>query len=149
MRGVFAFTVSSSNRTGAFVGSEFAYEDLTGSDPAKHTWKFLGNKPCASGQCLELEAAPRDGGSGYSKRVVLVDANEMRIESVDFYDRKAARIKTLAYGGYKKINDKYWRAQSWTMQNLQNKKSTVLSFVSLKMGVGLKASDFSADKLGH
>ncbi|MEJ7728681.1 MAG: outer membrane lipoprotein-sorting protein [Polyangiaceae bacterium] len=141
--------IASSNRTGAFVGSEFAYEDLTGNDPAKHAWRFLGNKPCGGAQCLELEATPKDGGSGYSKRLVLVDANEMRIASVDFFDRKGVRNKTLSYGGYRKVNDKFWRAQSWTMQNHQNGKTTVLSFVTMKMGVGLKASDFSADKLGH
>jgi hypothetical protein len=141
--------IASSNRTGAFVGSEFAYEDLTGNDPAKHGWKYLGNKPCGAAQCLELEATPKDGGSGYSKRLVLVDVTEMRVASVDFFDRKGARSKTLSYGGYKKVNDKFWRAQSWTMQNHQNGKTTVLSFVTMKMGVGLKASDFSADKLGH
>ena len=31
--------ISSSNRTGSFVGSEFSFEDLTGNEGRKYTWK--------------------------------------------------------------------------------------------------------------
>jgi outer membrane lipoprotein-sorting protein len=139
--------ISSANRTGSFVGSEFAYEDLTGNDTAKSSWRLLGQKACGKLSCLELEATPKDSGSGYSRRVLTVDDGEFRILSVDFFDRKGARIKTLAYDGYKKVNDRYWRAQAWTMKNHQSGKTTSLTFTSMRMGTGLRAADFSSEKL--
>jgi len=139
--------ISSANRTGSFVGSEFAYEDLTGNDTGKSSWRLLGQEPCGKLSCLKLEAAPRDPASGYSRRVLSVESTDFRIISVDFFDRKGARIKTLSYDDYRKVSGRYWRAHAWTMKNHQSGKVTSLAFTSMRMGTGLRAADFSAEKL--
>ena len=140
--------ISSSNRTGAFVGSEFSFEDLTGNDGRKYSWKLAGRAACGASQCLTLEATPKDPQSAYSKRVLHVDAQEFRIQSIEFFDRKGAKLKTLTYDAYKKMNGRFWRAQTWSMQNHQSGKSTVVSFTSMRLGNGYSASDFSTGKLG-
>jgi outer membrane lipoprotein-sorting protein len=140
--------ISSSNRTGAFVGSEFSFEDLTGNDGRKYTWKLVGKEPCGGAPCLTVEATPKDPQSAYSKRVMHVDAQEFRIQSIEFFDRKGAKQKTLTYDNYKKMNGRFWRAQTWSMQNHQSGKSTVVSFSSMRLGNGYSASDFSTGKLG-
>jgi outer membrane lipoprotein-sorting protein len=141
--------IASANRTGAFVGSEFSFEDLTANEGRKYDWKFVGTEPCGALTCLVVEATPRDSSSAYSKRILRIDTNELRIASVDFYDRGGARIKTLTYADYKKVNDRFWRAQTWTMKNHQSKKSTVLSFQSMRIGNGYTLSDFASGKLGN
>jgi hypothetical protein len=103
--------VASSNRTSAFIGSEFTYEDLSGSEARKYDWRFLGTEPCGALQCFKLEAAPKDKASAYSKRVLSVDTSELRIVTTDFFDRAGVRVKTLAYDGYTKVGGKFWRAQ--------------------------------------
>lgn len=45
--------IASSNRWGIFVGSEFTFEDLTGNDVRKHSWKLLGKKACGEGSCFD------------------------------------------------------------------------------------------------
>jgi outer membrane lipoprotein-sorting protein len=141
--------IASGNRTGSFVGSEFTFEDLTGNDGRKYAWKLLGQKACGTApSCFDLEATPKDASSAYSKRVLHVETGEMRIQSIDFYDRRGTLAKTLAYDDYKKVDGRFWRAQIWTMKNVQSGKSTVIKFTSMKLGTGLGASDFAPSKLG-
>lgn len=140
--------ISSSNKTGAFVGSEFSFEDLTGNDLRKYDWKVTGTEACGALQCLVVDAVPKDPQSAYSKRVLHIDKVELRIQSIDFYDRKNALLKTLAYENYKQINGKFWRSQSWTMKNLQSGKSTIINFSSMKIGNGFTVNDFATGKLG-
>jgi predicted RND superfamily exporter protein/outer membrane lipoprotein-sorting protein len=140
--------ISSSNRTGAFAGSEFSFEDLTGNDGRKYDWKLTGTEPCGPLTCFVVDATPKDPNSAYSKRVLRIDQEEFRIQTIEFYDRKNAKLKTLAYEGYKKLNERFWRSQSWTMKNVQSGKSTVISFSSMKVGNGFTVNDFATGKLG-
>ena len=140
--------ISSSNKTGAFAGSEFSFEDLTGNDLRKYDWKVTGTEACGALTCLVVDAIPKDPESAYSKRVLHIDKAEFRIQSIDFYDRKNTKLKVLAYDNYKKINDRFWRSQSWTMKNLQSGKSTVINFSSMKIGNGYTVNDFATGKLG-
>ena len=141
--------ISSSNRTGSFVGSEFTFEDLTGNEGRKYTWKLLGMEPCGALQCFSVEAVPKDPGSAYSRRVLHIDSAEFRVFTIDFYDRKGARMKTLTYDGFKKLKDRFWRAQSWAMKNHLTGKSTVLTFTTMSLGNGYTVSDFATGKLGN
>lgn len=139
--------IATSNRTGSFAGSEFSFEDLTASETRKYAWRLTGNEACGTDQCFVLEATPKDRSSAYSKRVLRVEQTELRILSTDFFDRGGTKVKSLAYDGYKKLGKGFWRAQSWTMKNLQSGKATELRFVSMNLGTGLPASDFSSGKL--
>jgi outer membrane lipoprotein-sorting protein len=141
--------ISSSNRTGAFVGSEFTFEDLTGNDGRKYTWKALGEKACEGGKCVQLEATPKEASSSYSRRVLMLDANDYRIRSIAFFDRKGELLKTLVYDDYQKLNEKFLRAQRWTMTNAQTAKKTTIRFTAMKLATGLSVTDFVAAKLGN
>ena len=140
--------ISSSNRTGSFAGSEFSFEDLTGNDGRKYSWKLTGTEACAALTCFVVEATPKDAASAYSKRVLRIDNAEFRIQTIEFYDRKNTKLKTLAYDNYKKLGDRFWRSQSWTMKNHQSGKSTVINFSSMKVGNGFTVNDFATGKLG-
>jgi outer membrane lipoprotein-sorting protein len=139
--------VAAANRTGSFAGSEFSFEDLTAAEQKKYDWQLLGVEPCGGLQCFSVEAKPKDPASGYSRRVLKIDTGELRIQSVEFFDRKGARLKTLTYGGYTKVDNRFWRAKEWTMTNQQNGKSTVIRFQSMKFNSGLGTSDFAPAKL--
>jgi len=139
--------VSTGNRTGSFAGSEFSFEDLTGNETRKYSWRLASTEACGSEQCFVLEATPKDKGSAYSKRVLRIEQTEFKIVSTDFYDRAGTKAKSLTYDGYKKLGGKFWRAQSWTMKNLQSNKTTELKFVAMTLATGMSASDFASSKL--
>lgn len=138
--------IASGNRTGPFLGSEFSFEDLAGETLDDSTWTFLREAPCGDRKCFEIQAQPK-GKSGYTKRVFKVDQATHRVESVDYYDRKDALLKTLTHADYKAQAGKHQRAGVSTMKNHQTGKSTVLRYGTWKFGNGFSASDFSKAKL--
>ncbi len=135
--------ISGGNTSGPFVGSEFAYEDITGTEVAKYAWRFVGEGACpvGSGKCFELESRPKYDKSGYSRRVVWVDEAAYRVQKIDFYDRREALLKTLTYKNYEK-HGRFWRAGEWEMKNHQSGKKTRLVFSKFSFDNGFDASDF-------
>ncbi len=139
--------ISTSNRSGAFVGSEFSYEDLTSTAVSAYTWKLLGQQPCGSSTCLTLESKPKDERSGYSRRILWLEASTRRPLKLEYFDRKETLLKTLSYGEWQSYESKFDRAHRWTMQNHQTGKVTSLRFENFKFQNGFSESDFSQAKL--
>ncbi len=138
--------ISSSNRSGPFAGSEFSYEDLTG-DAGKYAWKLMRTLACDGGkQCYQLETRPRYEGSGYTRRILYVETDTLRIQKIDFFDRKDALLKTLSYQEYQ-THGKFERAHLWVMKNHQSEKSTLLRFADFKFDNGFSEADFSQARL--
>ena len=121
--------ISSDNKSGSFVGSEFAYEDLISPEVEKFTYKWLRDEPCPAAEeltCFVSERVPVDKSSGYSREVVWMDQEEYRVVKVDYYDRKDALLKTLTSRDYKQYRERYWRPGYMLMSNHQSGKSTVM-----------------------
>lgn len=136
--------ISSNNKSGPFVGSEFAYEDLSSQEVEKYSYKFLEEK----GNLLIVEQDPIDPKSGYTRRIVTYNKDAgYRIEKIEFYDRKNALLKTLNYLGYKLYKDKFWRANTLKMINHQSKKETWLDFFDYNFDVELTEEDFTQNAL--
>ena len=132
--------ISSNNKSGPFVGSEFAYEDLSSQEVEKYTYKFLKE----NGSLLIVEQDPLDPKSGYTKRVVTYNKDKgYRVEKIDFYDRKGSLLKTLTYSDYKQYKNKFWRAGVFNMVNVQSNKETRLEFTNYNFEVNLADEDFS------
>lgn len=132
--------ISSDNKSGPFVGSEFAYEDLSSQEVEKYSYKFLE----AKGELLIVEQDPVDPKSGYTRRLVTYNKSKgYRIEKIEFYDRKNALLKTLTYSNYKVYKTKFWRAGTLTMVNHQSNKQTVLSFSDYDFDADLTDDDFT------
>ena len=139
--------ISSRNKSGPFMGSEFAYEDIASQEAEKYRYKFLDNGEHEGQPAFVVERYPVYEDSGYTKQVVWFDEAEYRVMRVDFYDRKGALLKTLTYHGYRKYLDRYWRADQMRMVNHQNGKSTVLAWRNYAFGQGLSDGDFNKNRL--
>lgn len=132
--------ISSNNKSGPFVGSEFAYEDLASQEVEKYAYKFLEEK----GNLLLVEQDPVDPKSGYTRRIVTYNKDKgYRIEKVEFFDRKNSLLKTLTYSDYKLYKNKFWRAGSFNMVNHQSNKETLLMFSDYNFEVNLTDEDFT------
>ena len=139
--------LNSNNKSGPFMGSEFAYEDLSSPMVEKYTYNFLRSEKCGDLDCYVIVRTPLYENSGYSKQVVWVDQKELRTQKIDYYDRKNELLKTLTNTGFKLYNNKFWRAETGTMVNHQTKKSTVLISKDFVFGKGLKPSEFEPEAL--
>ncbi len=139
--------ISSSNKSGPFVGSEFAYEDLSSQEVEKYTYKFIKEESINGVSAFVVERYPVDPKSGYTKQVVWYNKDNYRLEKMDFYDRKGSLLKTLSYSDYKLYLDKHWRAGKLYMENHQSNKSTTLTFEDYEFKIGLSDKDFTQNSL--
>jgi len=139
--------ISSRNKSGPFMGSEFAFEDLSSFEVEKYTYKYLGVEELNGLTNFKVEQYPVDENSGYTRRIVWIDTLEYRIHKIDFYDRKNSLLKTLSFNDYKQYLGKHWRADIQEMVNRQNGKSTELKWDNYQFKTGMSESDFNRNSL--
>jgi outer membrane lipoprotein-sorting protein len=139
--------IASNNKSGPFMGSEFAYEDLSSQEVEKYTYKYLKDDKVDGVDCFLVEQYPVSKDSGYTRLQAWLDKDEYRVRKIDFYDRKGALLKTLTPSEYNKYLGKYWRAHKMNMVNHQTGKSTELSWSEFKFKTGLKDDDFTRTRL--
>ena len=142
--------IASRNKSGPFMGSEFAYEDLSSQEVEKYSYRYLRDEPCDDGwQCWVVERVPAYEYSGYSRQVVWYDQAEYRPVRAEFYDRKGDLLKTLVWSGYQEYAGRYWRAGQMFMENHQTGKSTRLNWTNYSFGTGLGDGDFNSNALAR
>jgi len=140
--------INSRNKSGSFMGSEFAYEDIASQEVEKYTYKHLREEEYNGTLCFVGESYPVDRkNSGYTKRISWLDTDEYRLRKVEFYDRKKSLLKTLTVGTYQQYVGKHWRADSMDMLNHQTGKSTTLGWTDYTFNTGLTNKDFNSTSL--
>jgi hypothetical protein len=140
--------IASVNKSGPFLGSEFAFEDLASQKIEKYTYKYIGPDRLDGVACHVIERYPVDPYSGYTRQIVWLDDDELRIRQVHYFDRKDSHLKTLTMTDYKLYLSAYWKAARWSMTNLQTGKSTELLWGDYAFRVGLQDErDFSTNSL--
>ncbi len=139
--------ISSKNKSGPFMGSEFAYEDISSQELAKYTYKYIRDENINDIDCFVIERYPTYKNSGYTRQVAWINKTEYRPEQIVFYDRKNTLLKTLSYKHYKQYLNKFWRADTMDMVNHQTGKSTQLLWKEYKFNSGLTEKDFSRNSL--
>ena len=139
--------ISSKNKSGPFMGSEFAYEDISSQEIDKYTYDYIKDETLNGIDCFVIQRTPAYKHSGYTRQLVWVNKKEYRAEKVDFYDRKNVLLKTLNYSGYQQYLNKFWRPDDMFMTNHQTGKSTTLSWSNYQFKTGLTEKDFNRNSL--
>ncbi|KPJ89222.1 MAG: hypothetical protein AMJ53_15945 [Gammaproteobacteria bacterium SG8_11] len=139
--------IASNNKSGPFMGSEFAYEDLSSQEVEKFTYKWLRDEPYEGKDAFVVERIPTYEYSGYTKQIAWIDKEIYQPLKIEFYDRKSALLKTLTNHEYKQYLDKYWRASRMEMVNHQTNKSTTLHWENYQFGNGYTDRDFDRNSL--
>lgn len=145
--------INSKNKSGPFMGSEFAYEDLSSQEVEKYTYKYIRDEKIKTKEfpdgvdCFVVERYPSYEHSGYTRQLSWVNKDRYVSERTEFYDRKNDLLKTLTNNGYKQYLEKYWRPNEMIMINQQTGKSTILSWENYKFKTGLSDKDFSRNSL--
>ncbi len=134
--------ISSTNKSGPFVGSEFAFEDFTATELNKYSYKWLRSEACGELTCDVVERYPRYENSGYTKQLAWIDQSVYQVRHLDFYDRKDSLLKTLELKDYREYKDGIWRAHTFSMENHQTEKSTDLIYSNYQFKTGLNENDF-------
>lgn len=141
--------ISSANKSGPFMGSEFAYEDLASFEVEKYRYNYLRDDKLDGQEVFVVEYLPRYENSGYIRQIVWIDKQRYIPLMVQYHDRKNDLLKTLRLKNYKHYLNKYWRAQEQVMENHLNGKSTLISLSEFKFHNGLSQRDFDSNNLSR
>jgi len=139
--------ISSKNKSGPFMGSEFAFEDIGSQEVDKYTYKYLQDGTVNGAETFIMERYPVDKNSGYTKQVAWIEKERLIALKVEYYDRKNSLLKTLEAQDFNQYLDKFWRPHTLNMVNHQTGKSTTLAFSDYQFKTGLKDADFSKNAL--
>jgi hypothetical protein len=139
--------IASDNKSGPFMGSEFAYEDITSQEIDKYTYKFLRDDTLDGLDVFVFERYPVDKKSGYTRQILWLDTKNYKERKIEYYDRKNVLLKTLVFADYNLYLDKYYRAHDMYMVNHQKGKSTRLLQTNFNFDVELTDRDFDKNSL--
>jgi len=138
--------ISSANKSGPFVGSEFAFEDFTALELNKYDYVWV-REEVVDGMTMDVvERRPRYESSGYSRQLSWIDQEQFQVRRVEFYDRKDDLLKTLELEDYREY-DGAWRSHRMEMVNHQTGKSTDLIYGDYRFHIGLDDGDFDRGRL--
>jgi outer membrane lipoprotein-sorting protein len=139
--------IASANKSGPFMGSEFAYEDISSQEVEKYSYKWLRDETFDGQEAFVIERIPQYKHSGYTRQVAWIDKQHYRTLRVDYYDRKGAHLKTLLLKDYQQYLGRYWRASTMEMENLLNGKNTTLTWSGYQFQNGFADNDFDQNSL--
>lgn len=138
--------IASASKSGPFLGSEFAYEDLTAQELGKYDYVWLRDEPCpapiAERMCFVVQRTPLYENSGYKRQVSWIDSVDFLFRKIEFYNREDRLLKTLTLSGYRQ-HARYWRPHNLSMVNHQTNRTTNLDVTDVKISTGLTETDFT------
>lgn len=139
--------ISSNNKSGPFMGSEFAYEDISSSEVEKYKYRYIEDTTLEGRETFLIERFPEYEHSGYTRQRVWIDKQMYQPLKVEYYDRKDSLLKTLTLHEYQQYLNKYWRPGRMEMINHQNGKSTTLLWKDYQFQNGFSDRDFDRNSL--
>jgi hypothetical protein len=135
--------IASKNKSGAFMGSEFAYEDLSGFNAKKYIYNSDAQEVVVdSKEMYKVTSKPLSKYSGYTKLISWCDKDIFLIRKIQYYDRKGELLKVATFSEYKKFGNVY-RIGKIVMKNVQNDKTTILTWEDEKIKNHLREKDFN------
>ncbi|MEX2016099.1 MAG: outer membrane lipoprotein-sorting protein [Candidatus Hydrogenedentales bacterium] len=139
--------ISSSNQSGPFMGSEFAFEDFTSQEVEKFDYNYLREDTLEGRPVHVYERDPLHAKSGYTRQVMWLDNEYFQPLKIEYYDRKNDLLKVFEGSEYTQYADRYWRAHRMDMENVQTGKSTTILWDNFAFGTGLRDRDFDRNSL--
>jgi hypothetical protein len=139
--------ISAQNKAALFMGSEFAYEDLSSWEVKKYRYRYLRDETIDGHECFVVENIPAYDDSAYSKQIEWVDKQMYQPRRLDFYDRQGRLLKTMKFSGHQLYLGKHWRASEQLMENHQSGKSTRVIWGPYTFKARILESEFTPEAL--
>lgn len=138
-----AVKVTLLSKSQAFTGTDFSYEDMSGSSfSERFTPKIL---PSPDDSIYQLELMPKSMRSRYSKVIVFLDKTHLFPIKMEYFDDDKVYFKFATYE-YKKQGN-YWYAERVVMNNIKKDHSTEILITEIKFDQGLDDSEFTVENL--
>jgi len=141
--------ISSSNKSGPFVGSEFSFEDLTAAELGKYEYEWLEEATIDGLKVDKIKQTPLYERSGYMYLIAYIDQNINQLRKIEFYNRGGSHFKTLTQSEFQNFGGTIYRPMVQQIDNHLTGKSTTLRAKSYKFGVDIDDNEFNASALNQ
>lgn len=119
--------LSSRNKQGKFVGSEFTFADMERLQLADYRYQYLGAEQLDQRPVYKIEARAASDRTtektGYSRRLIWVDSERFIILRDQFFDAQGIKLKELSANKVENISG-YWVATAQSIHNQQTGRHT-------------------------
>ncbi len=143
--------LSSQNKSGNFVGSDFRYSDLEWIVLEDFIYTLKGKEKVHGRQTYKIEAAAANDDviekTGYSKKILWVDPEYNLIVRADFYDKQGFYEKRLDVEDVEKI-DGYWTVVRQKIENFIDDRQTEMRLSNIAYNKPVPDRLFRKQKLG-
>ncbi|MBI4509984.1 MAG: outer membrane lipoprotein-sorting protein [Deltaproteobacteria bacterium] len=139
--------IAGSQKTGAFMGSDFTYADMENRDVKSATYRSLPDVVIDGVECYHLIAVPRSDEL-YSKLELWVRKDSFLAQQIKFFDKKGDFLKAYRLIEAKRMDGRWVaaRSQMWTKRTSH---STVLEVEALDTRVAVSPTEFSPESLSE
>ena len=120
--------IRSRSKSGPFLGSEFAFEDLSSNEIGRYTYTYLETREVDGRMMDVVECVPTYEGTGYSKLHCFFDAQDFKPRRIEFFDRGGQHLKTLTLRDYRAYDNGQSMSHRQIMENHLTGKATRLVF---------------------
>lgn len=135
--------ISSRNKSGSFMASEFSYEDISSQNYKNYSYPEDAKIVTKNGvKYFEVLRMPKDKHSGYSKQKIYIDTKDNLARFGEYFDKLGRLLKKIRFQNYVVIDGVY-RVHKIIIKNVQNQKESTLIWDSDTIKTGLSKKDFS------
>lgn len=147
--------IASHDKSGAFMGSDFSYADMTKRDPKDYVVTMLQNSVMVQNEeCWLVEAKPRTDRTrdetGYVKTHVWISKNKQMPLQIKAWVQQGKKLKYLTFSNVKKT-DGIWTAHTLTAKTVRGNEiesTTQITYQELRYNdPGVYSEDFTQRRL--
>lgn len=133
--------LSANDKKSSFVGSDFAYEDVSGRHWSEDTHTLVGEEALGDWKTWKIDSVPT-GDDYFAKKTSWIDQASRLVVREEYFDKKGEQIKVFEV---LEITDVQGipTATARKMTTPKKENSTVITFADPKYDVGVSADVFS------
>jgi len=131
------------SKSQAFTGTDFSYEDMSGSSYSERFTPKILSSP--DDKNYQVELMPKSMKSKYSKIIVYLDKTHLFPIKMEYFDKNKVHFKNATYK-YKK-QGKYWYAEEVLMTDLKKEHSTGIILTEMKFDQDIDDNVFTVENL--
>jgi len=133
--------ISANDKKSSFVGSDFAYEDVSGRHWGQDTHELMGEETFGDWQTYKIKSVPKEDDY-FAEKITWIDKDSMLIVREVYFDDRGRELKVFEVGSIEDV-DGYMTATQRTMTTPRKENTTVIEFSEIEYDLGIEEDIFS------
>lgn len=125
-------TITSSQRSERFMGSDFTYEDLGNRDGDDYTLSMV-----SEGNTIAILKAEKNEPSDYAYMHFHINLKDYTLREVEYFDALGKRIRRLVAENFEELSKDIFRASKMTMYDEVESRRTEIEWLNRQLNVDI------------